>query len=114
MREGFASPAPALAPVDDAPPLAIVLFGVELALLDAVFLKDFFPAFLGAFFATAFFTDFLTVFLACFVLRVLFFARFFNADPLAVRARADVRACFALRFLTLFFLAFATTNSSIA
>jgi hypothetical protein len=77
------------------------LFIVELRLFDFVFFVDFFDDFLGAFFAAA---VFFAVFLAFFAARVLFF----------VRARGDLRALLALRFLTVFFLAFATTNSSIA
>jgi hypothetical protein len=51
----------------------------------------------------------LTVFLAFFAPRFTVFARFFCADALA--ELRDVRVFFALRFLTVFFLAFATTNS---
>jgi hypothetical protein len=104
-------PAFALLPADDAFPATLVLFIVELRLFDFVFFEDFFDGFLGAFFAAA---VFLAVFLAFFAARVLFFVRFFSADALAARARGDLRTFFALRFLTVFFLAFATTNSSIA
>jgi hypothetical protein len=78
-----------------------------------VFFAGFFADFLAAFFATgAFFLAaevFLTVFLAFLAPRFTVFARFFGADALA--ELRDVRVFFAPRFLTVFFLAFATTNS---
>jgi hypothetical protein len=81
------------------------------------FFVDFFAGFLETFFAAAvFLAVFLTVFLADFLaffaaLFLLFFAAFFGAGfPVA---RFDLPACFPLFFLPAFFLAFATTNSSL-
>ena len=65
--------------------------------------------FLAAFLA-AFFAVFLAVFLAGATGRLLFFTRFFDAAAL-VAARRVLLTFFALRFLTLFFLAVATTIS---
>jgi hypothetical protein len=64
--------------------------------------------FLAAFFAV-FFTAFFAAFLAGAAARLLF-ARLFDAAALVV-ARRVLRAFFALRFLTLFFLGVATTIS---
>jgi hypothetical protein len=89
----------------------LVCLGAEIRFFNFVFFADFLADFLAAFFATGlFFAAFLDVFLACFTARVLFFARFFAAAALAGRVRGDLRALFALRFLTVFFLAFATTK----
>jgi hypothetical protein len=52
--------------------------------------------------------------LAFFTPRLLVWPRFFNAAAFAVRARDDLPAFFALRFLTVLFLAVATTISFIA
>jgi hypothetical protein len=81
-------------------------------LFDFAFLEDFFDAFLGAFFtAVVFFAVFLAVFLAFFAPRLLVLARGFRAALAPCRA---LRTFFALRFLTVFFLAVATTISFIA
>jgi len=65
----------------------------------------FFAAFFNVFFAAFFFPTFLAGVTA----RLLFFARFFDAAAL-VAARRVLRTFFALCFLALFFLAFATTE----
>jgi hypothetical protein len=102
----------------------LALAGVELRLFDFVFFAAFFAGFLGTFFAAAvfltvflavflavLFAAFFAVFLAFFAPRLLTFARFFTADAFAVLVRADLPAFFAPRFLTVFFLGVATTNS---
>jgi hypothetical protein len=101
-------PAFALLPADDGLPATLVLFSVGLRLLDFAFFEDFFDVLLGAFLAVAVFC---AVFLVFFVPRLLFFARFFIANALTARARGDLRAFFAPRFLTVFFLGVATTIS---
>ncbi len=89
-----------------------VLFGVEPRLVDFAFFADFFDGFLAVFFAAAvFFGAFLAVFLAFLAARLVFLARFFSAEALATAARRGLRTFFALRFLTVFFLGAATTNS---
>jgi hypothetical protein len=102
----------------------LALAGVELRLFDFIFFAAFFAGFLGTFFAAAvfltvflavflavLFAAFFAVFLAFFAPRLLTFARFFTADAFAVLVRADLPAFFAPRFLTVFFLGVATTNS---
>jgi hypothetical protein len=91
-------------------PATLVLFGAELGFLDLVFFADFVDDLFGAFFAAG---VFFAVFLAFFTARVRFFARFFSAEALTIRVRDDLRAFFAVRFLTIFFLAVATTISFI-
>src|SRR4051812_42629805 len=84
--------------------------GIEAGLLAVVFdfalLADFLTGFLAAFFAAGlFFATFWTAFLpdfTCFAARLLFVARFFNADVLAARERGDFAAFFARRFLAVF------------
>jgi hypothetical protein len=85
--------------------------GSERAFSDFGFVAGFLTAFLGVFFATAFFVGFLAGFLGFFAVTLLFFACFFGA---VVLARDGLRSFCAFRFLTTFFLAFATPNSSIA
>jgi hypothetical protein len=123
-----------LLPADGVFPATLVLFGVELGLFGPAFFADFLGDFSGVFFAAFFPAVFFAVFLLVFLLVVLlvflavFFAvflafftppllvlaRFFGAAAFAVRARDDLRAFFALRFLTGLFLAVATTISFIA
>jgi hypothetical protein len=81
-------------------------------LLAVVFFEDFRAAFFVAvfFLVAVFFTAFFAVFLAGAAARLLFFARLFDAAALVV-ARRVLRAFFALRFLTLFFLGVANTIS---
>jgi hypothetical protein len=108
-------------------PTTLNLFGVALGLFGPALFADFLGDFSGAFFATGFFPAvffavcfavFLAVFLAgvlaFFAPRLLVLARFFNAAAFAVRARDDLRVFFVLRFLTVLFLAVATTISFIA
>jgi hypothetical protein len=116
-------------------PAALGCLGAETDLFGLValadFCGDFFPAFFTADFLTVFFVAFLvvffTVFLAFFTVRLLVFARFFDAAALVARARGDLRAFFALCvlevllevffevffevFLEAFFFGDATTNS---
>jgi hypothetical protein len=105
----------------------LVLFDVALGRFGPALFADFLGDFSGACFAADFFSAvffavcfavFLAVFfagvLAFFAPRWLVWARFFNAATFAVRARDDLRAFFALRFLTVLFLAVATTISFIA
>jgi hypothetical protein len=116
-----------LLPAGEVFPATLVLFGVALGLFGPALFADFLGDFSGAFFAADFFPAvffavcfavFLAVFfagvLAFFALRWLLLARFFNPAAFAVRARDDLRDFFALRFLTVLFLAVATTISFIA
>src|SRR6202011_1320461 len=73
----------------------------DLVLL-AGFLTDFLPAFFVAGFLLADFFAAFAVFPTCFTPCLLFFARFFTVDALAVRVRGGLRAFLALRFLTVF------------
>jgi hypothetical protein len=100
--------------------MSLACFGAEARFFDVVFFADFFGDFLGDFFGdflgafvtpVFFFAIFFAAFLAFCVPRLLVFARFFSADALVVGPRSDLRAFFALRFLTVFFLAVATTIS---
>jgi hypothetical protein len=96
-------------------PLAFASPSLALALFTFVFFDGFRRVFFaGGFFLTAFFAVFFTAFFAAFLAgaaaRLLFFARLFDATALVV-ARRVLRAFFALRFLTLFFLGVATTIS---
>ena len=90
--------------------------GAELALFAFAFRDDFrgvffaVAAFFAAFFDVFFMAFFFAAFLAGLAARLLFYARFFDAAAL-VAARPVLRVFFALRFLTLFFLAVATTIS---
>jgi hypothetical protein len=120
-----------LLPADGVFPTTLNLFGVALGLFGPALFADFLGDFAGAFFAAGFFPAvffavffavcaavFLAVFLAgvlpFFAPRLLVLARFFDAAAFAMPARDDLRAFFALRFLTVLFLAVATTISFIA
>jgi hypothetical protein len=108
-----------LLPADGVFPATLVLFGVAPGLFGPAFFADFPGDLSGAlfaadFFPAVFFVVFFTVFLAFFAPRSLVLARFFSAAAFAVRARGDLRVFFALRFLTVLFLAVATTISFIA
>ncbi|MGC2318353.1 MAG: hypothetical protein WA615_17960 [Bradyrhizobium sp.] len=83
------------------------MFTVEPGLFDFALFGDFVDHFFEVFFAVA---VFLFVPLVFFVARLLVFAGFFSVDTLA-DARRDLRAGFTPRFLTVFFLAVATTIS---
>jgi hypothetical protein len=82
------------------------LFDVEGLLADWAFFDDFVAGFFEPFFVAE-------VFFATFALFAGFlaFTRFFGAEALATLARRGLRAFFAVRFLTVFFLAIATTIS---
>jgi hypothetical protein len=120
-----------LLPAEGVFPTTLNLFGVALGLFGPALFADFLGDFAGAFFAAGFFPAvffavffavcaavFLAVFLAgvlaFFAARLLVLARFFDAAAFAMPARDDLRAFFALRFLTVLFLAVATTISFIA
>jgi hypothetical protein len=124
-----------LLPAEGVFPTTLNLFGVALGLFGPALFADFLGDFAGAFFAAGFFPAvffavffavcvavFVAVFLAVFLAGVLAFvaprllvlARFFDTAAFAVPARDDLRAFFALRFLTVLFLAVTTTISFIA
>lgn len=107
----FAARGFALLPAAGVFAATFVLFDFEAGLFGFALLATFFDDLFGAFFGAA---GFFAAFLTFFAPRLPVFARFFGADAL-VALRRDLRAFFAaffaLRFLTVFLLAVATTIS---
>jgi hypothetical protein len=95
-------------------PATLALPGVGVRFAGLVFSADFFDDFFAVFFVVDFFAAdfFLAAILASmtfFGARAVFFVRFFEADPLALRF--NLPACLRPFFLATFFLALATPNS---
>jgi hypothetical protein len=115
LFSGLPPPIPlVLLPTDGALARMPALSGAELRFVDFAFFAGFFDDLLAVFFVVVFFAGVVRfaaflAFFAFFGARVAFFARFFEADVLALRF--DLPACLRPFFLAIFFLALATPNS---
>ena len=101
-----------LAPTEGAGGARRVCLGGGIGFFATALFADFLTDFFAGFFDAGFLPAFFATFLALFTVRLSALARFFAAGRLV--ARDGLRSFFAFRFLTAFFLAFATPNSSIA